>query len=67
MKFTIVLFTLLLTGCYQSLNNTDLKKAVYTCKGVENIEYIESTAMGDEIVRCTNKSGSEFLGKIALP
>ena len=67
MKFTVILFTLLLGGCYQSLNNADLKKAIYTCAGVENIEYIESTALGDESVRCANKSGSEFLGKIVLP
>ena len=68
MKHIILVLPFFVSGCfYQSINNTDLRKAVYTCNGVENIAYIESTALGDEIVRCTNKSDSEFLGKVMLP
>ena len=68
MKHIILVLPFFVSGCfYQSINNTDLRKAVYTCKGVENIAYIESTALGDVIVRCANKSDSEFLGKVMLP
>ena len=68
MKHIILVLPFFVSGCfYQSIDNTDLRKAVYTCNGVENIAYIESTALGDEIVRCTNKSDSEFLGKVVLP
>lgn len=68
MKHIILVLPFFVSGCfYQSINNTDLRKAVYTCNGVENIAYIESTALWDEIVRCTNKSDSEFIGKVVLP
>lgn len=67
MKFTVILFTLLLAGCYQSVNNMDLRKALHTCKGVDNIDYIEIMAHGDEIVKCTTKPSSEFLSKVVLP
>lgn len=67
MKFTAILFATLLTGCYQSLNNTDLKKAMYTCKDINNIDYIKSTFIGDEIVKCTTKPSSEFLNEVVLP
>ena len=68
MKYVVLAIPFFISGCfYQSIDNIDLRKAIHTCKSIENIAYIESTAVGDEIVRCTNKSDSEFLGKVVLP
>lgn len=50
----ILIICLTLTGCYQSLNQTDVRKAVEYCNGVENIEYIDAYFSGDEYVKCLN-------------
>lgn len=61
----IVLAGALLTGCYQSINQTDIKKAVTFCDGIENIEYIDSHANGIEVVYCLN--GNEiFLSRVKM-
>lgn len=61
----IILVGVLLTGCYQSLNQTDIKKAIKYCGTVENIEYVEAHMNGDEAVKCLNKD-STFLNRVAM-
>jgi len=53
-KLCIVLTcSLLMSGCfYQSANNTDLKKAIYFCNGISNIERINVRFDGEEYVKC---------------
>jgi hypothetical protein len=67
MKHLLILaLTLSLSGCfYQSANNTDLKKAVYFCDGINNIERINVHFNGAETVRCL--SGKvEYTGNINI-
>lgn len=68
MKHLLILtLTVSLTGCfYQVANNTDLRKAEYFCKGLENIDELQINAAGTEHVSCIDGS-KEFTGNINLP
>jgi hypothetical protein len=54
MKLLIVLLTsTLLSGCFwQTANHSDLQKAAYFCKGIENVEYLSVRFEGTEKVKC---------------
>lgn len=52
----ILLSCLLLSGCYQNANNSDLHKAVYFCGSIENVEFVRVWAAGTEVVRCLDGS-----------
>lgn len=67
MKFTVILFAILLTGCYQSVNNIDIKKAIVSCKSVDNIVEIRSWADGREFVECGNVRQGFYLDEVVLP
>ena len=56
----------LLTGCYQVANTTDLEKAIYFCKGADNIEELLIHSFGHERVKCKNTEVT-FLDNVKLP
>jgi hypothetical protein len=62
MKLLIILLTTtLLSGCFwQTANHSDLQKAAYFCKGIENVQEIEIKANGNEYVICLNGSKSSL-------
>lgn len=68
MKHLLILtLTVSLTGCfYQAANNTDLRKAEYFCKGLENVDNLQINAAGTEHVLCVDGS-MEFTGNIYMP
>lgn len=52
----------LLTGCmYQSLDNSDLEKAIKVCGGLENIRYIDSYFDGSEWTACKDSAETKKL------
>lgn len=66
-KLLIPVMCLLLSGCfYQKLDNTDIKKALHYCEGVENIKETNSTAFGDEYVTCTDGARTHLM-EVKLP
>lgn len=59
-QLLIVTLTISLTGCFfQSANNTDLRKAEYFCKGVENIDEIVIAFDGRERVQCMDNTSAK--------
>lgn len=53
MKFLAVLFIVVaLSGCYQTVNQFDMKRAAKACGSVEEIVDIGSHAVGAETVQC---------------
>jgi hypothetical protein len=55
-----------LSGCfYQSANNTDLKKAIYFCDGISNIERIKINSTGSEYVKCFSGE-ADWVDKIKI-
>ncbi len=67
MKYLVVLMcSVMMTGCfYQSVNISDLKKAISYCKGAENVMHINAWSVGSEIVYCTDGT-SRNTNKIKL-
>jgi hypothetical protein len=66
-QLLIVALAIALTGCfYQVANTTDLRKTVYFCKGVENIDELQINADGSEDVTCIDGS-REQLDNVNLP
>ncbi len=66
-QLLIVALAISLTGCfYQVANNTDLRKAEYFCKGVENIAELQIDAAGSEEVACIDGS-RELTVNIYIP
>jgi hypothetical protein len=67
MKLCIALICCLaLSGCfYQSANNTDLKKAIYFCDGISNVETIAVRFDTAETVKCLDGK-VEYLDKINI-
>ena len=66
-QLLIVALAIALTGCfYQVANNVELRKAVYFCKGLENIDELQINAVGTEDVTCIDGS-REYLVNVNLP
>jgi len=67
MKLLIILITsTLLSGCFwQTANHSDLQKAAYFCKGIENVESIQINSNGDEKVLCLDGTRS-YIHKVAI-
>lgn len=56
MKFLIsVIFALMLSGCYQSVNIRDIQDAVIICGKLENVVEIRAHSVGHEVVECSNR------------
>lgn len=66
MKLPIILTcAAALTGCfYQSVDQSDLRKAAEFCKGSENVLTIRSGALGEEGVKCMDGSVKQFWGSL---
>lgn len=62
MNKLILALTLALSGCYQTVNNYDIKHATEKCKGVENIYKITADFLGYEYVTCMDST----YGRIGL-
>jgi len=56
MKYIIVLFTLALSGCYQTVNINDIETAIKACNGIENVNSIDAYASGTEVAECKNRT-----------
>lgn len=55
MKYVAAVFlSLVLSGCYQTVNKYDMDKAVIVCKGYENIHEVSAQFDGQEVVTCKN-------------
>lgn len=54
----ICVSVVLLSGCYQSVNQYDISRASRVCGGVENIVEIQAHAVGGEFVVCTEDRDS---------
>ena len=56
MKYLVVFMcSVMMTGClYQSVNISDLKKAISYCGSVEKVMYIDVYFGGRESITCTN-------------
>lgn len=67
MKLLIVLLTsTLLSGCFwQTANHSDLQKAAYFCKGIENVESITVALEGSEKIKCLDGT-VEFADNISI-
>lgn len=64
-KSIITLFlALLLSGCYQTVNDTDIMKAKIACQGAGGIEYISANFLGDEVASCKNGKGVMLSDKL---
>jgi hypothetical protein len=68
MKLLIILLTsILLSGCFwQTANHSDLQKAAYFCKGIENVEKIDVRFDSYEVVICLNGK-TENTSTIIIP
>jgi hypothetical protein len=51
----MVVSTILLTGCYQSVNIRDIQDAAAICGKLENIVEIHAHGIGHEVVECINR------------
>ncbi len=58
MKYLVVFMcSVMMTGCfYQSVNISDLNKAVHYCNGLDNIMQIDSWITGGERIFCIDGS-----------
>lgn len=65
-KLLLILSIVGLTGCYQSVNQTDLKKAVTYCGSVDKIEYIHVHMDGDEFTKCSTRINWINLDKVVV-
>jgi hypothetical protein len=55
MKYALLL-SLLLTGCYQSVNSNDIEAATRVCGGIDKVTQINANFAGEEVVICTNRT-----------
>ena len=64
----ILLSSISLSGCYQTVNQFDIERATVACNGVQNIVNISANFAGDERVVCRNKgSQSISLYDVIIP
>ena len=55
MKYTSILaITLLLTGCYQKVDRSDINTAEKFCRDAGGINYIKADLLGEEKIFCMN-------------
>ena len=54
MKYLLI--TLLLTGCYQSVNLNDINTAAKACGSLENVEHISANFVGEEYATCQDRT-----------
>lgn len=58
MKILIgIIFAVVLSGCYQTVNLRDIQDAVIICGGIDKITEIQSRFDGQEFVTCDNRLG----------
>ena len=51
----------LLSGCYQSIDQYDLRRAIAKCGSIENVSRITASAGGLETYRCFDMDKEENL------
>ena len=60
-KLTILSLVTLLSGCYQSVDSYDIRKAIDKCGNIENVSRITASAGGLETYRCFDMDKEEDL------
>ena len=58
LNYIALVFALLLSGCYQSVNKYDMDRAVKACGGYEEVIHINASFVGVETVQCSNSEHS---------
>lgn len=54
MKYTFIIVSMFLSGCYQTVNLYDIDRAIVACGSKENIVQITAFFIGAEEVLCRN-------------
>ena len=67
-KLLMIAPVLLLSGCfYQTVNNVDIERAIYACKGSQNIDTIKTLFDGQEWVLCKDSNERVKLWNVIIP
>lgn len=56
-RIVVVIMCILLSGCYQSVNQYDISRATRICGSVESVVEIQANFVGWESVLCTEGDG----------
>ena len=59
-------FMMLMQGCYQVADNSDIIKAQHFCKNLGGVNYVRIDFIGQELIRCMN-GDREFVSQVTLP
>lgn len=67
-KLLMIAPVLLLSGCfYQTVNNVDIERAIYACKGAQNIATVTIVLDGGEWVLCKDSEKQVHLESVIIP